>query len=167
MEHIAIESWVVMTGMSGLGLGLLVGAFKVLRRLFTPKRKTGQATEVRDARRPFENEIHLRAFRQQADKAFESISAVIDEEYQALCRLAGADHQPHQAGGRLWQASQQPSVTAQPTAPAEPSVTANPYTRLGEYLGRGLATDEIAQRLHLPHNEVELAVKLQAARQTG
>ena len=167
MENIAIESWLVIMGMSGLALGLVVGVGKVLRRLFAPKPKASRSGSPRDRQPQFEDEVQIRVFRQQADRAFQSITAVIDEEYKTLRRMIESGHDPIQAHPSL-QHDRQLSAALRPLAnrpgPSADQDRPSPYAQVDKYRGQGLGTDEIARILQLPHNEVELAIKLKAAR---
>lgn len=171
MESIAIESWLVIMGMSGLALGLVIGISKLVRRLFAPKRKTSQKQPPSLKRPPqFEDEVRIRVFRQQADKAFQSISAVIDEEYKTLLTLV-------ESGQNLIRPVLEPQPQRSREPLTEPAVLSRnlprqyndgleqgPYAQIEKYVTQGLSTGEISEVLQIPNHEVELAVKLKSAR---
>ena len=167
MENIAIESWLVIMGMSGLALVAAIGVGKILRRVFAPKRKSAKAHEATDVRPHFEDEIRVRVFKQQADKAFQSISAVIDEEYRTLLTLIERGPQPAQAQFPM----REPRTSGNEWAPTVNDLRQkndagrlNPYAEIGRYINQGLSTTEISNVLQIPRKEVELAVKLRSAR---
>ena len=168
MENIVIESWLVIMGMSGLALVLTIGAGKLLRRVFAPKRKPAQGQAHANARQPhFEDEVRVRVFKQQADKAFQSISAVIDEEYRSLLTMIekGQKPDPEQVQIRVsrpFNAEWAPTVNR--LRQKNDGDRRNPYANIGKYMNQGLSTTQIADLLQIPRNEVELAVKLKSAR---
>jgi len=170
MENIAIESWLVIMGMSGLALGLVVGVTKLVRRLFAPKRKLAQKRPPELKQQPqFEDEVRIRVFRQQADKAFQSISAVIDEEYKTLLTLVESgqnlmrpslEPQPQKS----WKPLTEPALSNRLARQYNDAPKQGPYAQIEKYVSQGLSTGEISEVLQIPNNEVELAVKLRSAR---
>ena len=170
MENIAIESWLLIMGMSGLALGLIIGVARMVRRMFASKRKPSQIEPPETKRRPqFEDEMRIRVFRQQADKAFQSISAVIDEEYKTLLTLVETGQNPIRPSlealpSENWRPLTEPAPSPNLTRQYNDGGVQGPYAQIERYVSQGLSTGEISEVLQMPHNEVELAVKLRSAR---
>jgi hypothetical protein len=168
MENIAIESWLVIMGMSGLGLVLAIGVAKVLRRVFRPKRKSKQdPVRTNPQQLHFEDEVRVRVFKQQADRAFQSISAVIDEEYRTLLAMIekGEIPDPSQVQIRVSRPfTDEWAPTVSNLRQKNDGKRLNPYAEIGKYIHQGLSIAQIADVLQIPHNEVELAVKLRSAK---
>jgi len=170
MENIAIESWLVIMGMSGLALGLAIGVGKLVRHLFASKRKPSPIERPANKRPPqFEDEVRIRVFKQQADKAFQSISAVIDEEYKTLLTLVETGRNPTRSplkahSPESWKPLVEPALSTDLTRQYNDGRSQSPYSQIERYVSQGLSTGEISEVLQMPHNEVELAVKLRSAR---
>jgi len=168
MEAFAIESWLAIMGMSGLALAAVVGLAMLVRRLVAPKRKARKRPPVVKRSPQFEDEIQVQVFRQQAEKAFQSISAVIDEEYRTLRCLIETGQHPIQVQRRRQGGLALPpgpkSPGAAPRQYDDAGASDGPYARLENYLRQGMSTAEISEALQMPHHEIELAIKLHAAR---
>jgi hypothetical protein len=168
MESIAIESWLLIMGMAGLALGAVICVARLVRRLLAGKRKPTKIQPPADARLPqFEDEIRVRVFRQQADKAFQSISAVIDEEYKTLLTLIENNRkldQPHRRPPSEPQHSRGWTPPSDLPRQNNDAGAMGPYAQVDKYVRQGLSTGEISKVLQIPSNEVELAVKLRSAR---
>jgi hypothetical protein len=168
MENIAIESWLVIMGMSGLALVVAIGVGKILRRFFAPNRKSAQIQQSSNAQPPdFGDEVRVRVFKQQADKAFQSISAVIDEEYRSLLTMIDKGEKPDPSHVQIRVSrpfNDEWAPTISNLRQKNDGDRRNPYAEIGKYLTQGLSTAQIADVLQIPYNEVELAVKLRSAR---
>jgi hypothetical protein len=168
MENVPIETWLTVMGMTGLGLVLVIGVVLSVKRLFAGRRKPAKASQALKPTTPqFEDEVQIRVFRQQADKAFQSISAVIDEEYRNLLKMIENGRLPGPLDLKTPSVLDSPAQLQTRGRTLYPAAPRSPYAAVETHVKQGKSVREISKILSIPQDEVELAIKLRSARSAG
>lgn len=156
--------WDLVGGGFQIALCVLILGGWVRRRM---KRRPQAGVEARAALADFPREVFLETIRQETEQSHQRILAAVETERDRLQRVLARRGAPHPADDG------EPGGSGDARAAFRWGASDADDTDRGRYAGlrglaeQGLSPRQIADRLHVPAGEVELALKVRGGLQAG